>query len=138
MAARVLVIDDEANICFVINEFLSSEGFEVITAQNGKDGLEVLEKIPLPDLIIMDLLMPGLSGKEVALRLRSDPCTKGIPILIMTASLPNNELLPPDSFYDALILKPYSLEDLLAAVLKLLSESGGQSLPHNLTDEIHN
>lgn len=132
MSERLLVIDDEPGIRYLLKEFLSLEGFEVTTAKNGIDGLAVLKNMSPPDLIIMDLSMPGLSGKEVAISLRSNPSTREIPILIMTASLLYSDLIPTDNFYDCLIFKPYMLDDLLSAVKKILGKSHNYSIQQTL------
>jgi diguanylate cyclase len=82
--AKILVVDDETHIVMILKDSLEFSGFQVITAYNGEEALEMVAKEP-PDLIVLDIGMPKLDGWEVCRRLKSSEATKKIPIIILTA-----------------------------------------------------
>jgi DNA-binding response OmpR family regulator len=81
---KVLLVEDDASARRLVEFTLQQEGFEVVTAGNGKDGLERAQ-MEQPDVIIMDVMMPVMGGYEACLRLKEIPTTSHIPILILTA-----------------------------------------------------
>ncbi len=80
---KILIIDDEPNLLAAMDRTLGRKGFRVITAPNGQNGI-TLARRQHPDLIILDLSMPGMGGEEVAIRLKDDPETMDIPIIFLT------------------------------------------------------
>jgi signal transduction histidine kinase/DNA-binding response OmpR family regulator len=80
----VLLIDDEATLHELVDEMLRGHGYQLRHASNGSEGLEMARLDP-PDVVILDLMMPGIDGFEVATRLKVDPATRGIPIIVLTA-----------------------------------------------------
>jgi DNA-binding response OmpR family regulator len=80
----VLAVDDEPHILFILSQVLNSKGCEVLTADGGEKAIRSTLK-DMPDLIILDVMMPDISGFEVCQHLKSNPKTKGIPIVILTA-----------------------------------------------------
>jgi two-component system cell cycle sensor histidine kinase/response regulator CckA len=84
LARRILVVDDEVNNRQLLEVMLTPEGFSVVTAESGEEALALVAIDP-PDLILLDVMMPGMDGFEVAERLKTSPTTKRIPILIVTA-----------------------------------------------------
>jgi len=81
---RILIIDDEAGFSRAIKYALEKEGYEVLTASNGLQGLMTAQKEKI-DLLILDVMLPGLDGYEVCNRLRSDPETANLPIIMLSA-----------------------------------------------------
>ena len=81
---KVLIVEDDASARRLIEFTLQQEGFEVVTAGNGKEGLERAQ-IEQPDVIILDVMMPVMGGYEACLRLKEIPTTSHIPIIILTA-----------------------------------------------------
>lgn len=80
-AARIMIIDDDSDYLFTMETFLNRNGFETLTAENGQEGLDLIEK-ERPDLIILDVMMQSIySGLEICKRLRSNPDLKDIPII---------------------------------------------------------
>ncbi|MFA5747044.1 MAG: response regulator [Candidatus Paceibacterota bacterium] len=79
----VLFIDDEAALQRTLGEFLKQEGYNVLSALDGENGLELAKK-QNPDLILLDLIMPKMNGFETLAALKSDPGTKSIPVIILT------------------------------------------------------
>jgi two-component system response regulator VicR len=113
MSKKVLVVDDEKNIVDIIAFNLNKEGYDVIYAYNGKTGLE-LALNENPDLVLLDLMMPGLDGYEVckALRLKSQ-----VPIIMLTARAEEvDKVLGLELGADDFVTKPFGLRELMARV----------------------
>ena len=113
---RILVIDDEPTLVMIFEEFLSDAGYHVQTAFDGEDGLSKLNSELSPDLIMVDLKMPGLGGKEVITKLRQNPLFWETPVFIVTGSAKNDTDFPPEGSYQTIIGKPFRLEEVLAKV----------------------
>jgi CheY-like chemotaxis protein len=114
---RVLVVDDEPDLRFILRRIFQAAGHEVTDAGNGADALERIAGT-LPDLVVTDMMMPVMSGQELIRRLRTDPATTHIPILAVTA---NGELA---AAADAVLHKPYQPAQVLAAANALLATKG--------------
>jgi pilus assembly protein CpaE len=117
---RVLVIDDDEGILKLIRMALRPRGYDVITAQDGTEGLNRI-KAEQPDIVILDKMMPDLDGYEVARRLRREPRFAHIPILIITAASQLNDKL--DAFNagaDDVLTKPFEVDELAARLTALL------------------
>ena len=113
----LLVVDDDPKITSLLRRALSTEGYEVRTANNGSDGLARVRERQ-PDLVVLDLLMPGMGGLEVCRRLREE---SDLPILILTAKDETEDRVQGlDSGADDYLVKPFALEELLARVRALL------------------
>ena len=84
MGKKVLVVDDEIHIIRILNYKLTSAGYEVLQARDGNEALEVASR-DKPDLIFLDIMMPGISGFEVLESLKQDPATRDIPVVILSA-----------------------------------------------------
>ena len=84
---KVLVVDDEADIVNLVVDDLSDDGFDVISADNGATALDQIYR-EQPDVVLLDLMMPVLTGYEVLRELRSDPTTKHLPVIVITAVSP--------------------------------------------------
>ena len=116
---RILIVDDEPDVLVLLGERLSKAGYDIIKATSGKDAIDTASK-RMPDLIIMDIAMPGMDGSEAASVLRSDPKTKDIPIVFLTCLFTKQEekvcghLLGQNFF----IAKPYDVNELLGEIEK--------------------
>ena len=120
MANKILVIDDERLIIEVTRVLLESNGYTVISAQDGREGFEVARS-ESPDLVLLDLMMPVLDGWGTLELLRGDESTSSIPVIIFTAKeMASPEKLAQGKGADDYIAKPYEIEDLLNKVRKLL------------------
>ena len=84
MTARILVVDDILANVRLLEAKLSAEYFEVVTAMNGVDALEAVQRAK-PDIVLLDVMMPGIDGIEVCRRLKADPTTQHIPVIMVTA-----------------------------------------------------
>jgi CheY-like chemotaxis protein len=113
---RLLVVDDELSIVEALQDILSLEGYEVMTAYNGAEGLRRLEE-QRPDLVLLDLMMPVMDGREMLRRVREDPRLKELPVVIMSAgSIPDTERRAAS----ATLAKPFDLEHLLRTIAQHL------------------
>ncbi len=125
---KILVIDDLPENVFMLQDRLEHEGYEVITAYNGSSGIEKA-LIELPDLILLDVMMPDITGIEVCRRLVNDPVTKNIPIILVTAKSgadDTKEGLEAGAF--DYIKKPFNRTELLARVKSALKLSEAHKL----------
>jgi len=118
--ARILCVEDSEDNMFALHKRLSLAGFEVKVATNGTTGVDWAKTL-LPDLIVMDLRLPGLDGWEATRRLKSEPETKHIPIVVVTADV--SEKSREKAFAagcDDFATKPISFENLLKKINALL------------------
>lgn len=122
-AASILVVDDDPEIVTMLSTRLGKRGYKVSTANDGHRALE-LAKRELPDVMLLDVMMPGKSGWEVARALKQDPVTQGIKIVMVTAIGEQvNELTSPLYGADAHIDKPFEFERLEKVIGKLVGAS---------------
>ncbi len=108
----VLVVDDDPDISAFVQEALCDEGYEVLTGVG--DAALMLAQTAQPHFILLDLMMPQMSGTEISRRLRNEPRTAHIPIVVMSAQLP--QTAPPDLHCDGWLAKPFTLTQLYAIV----------------------
>nr|WP_176710695.1 response regulator [Streptomyces sp. F-7] len=123
-SGRVLVVDDNKVIRQLIRVNLELEGIEVVTAADGAECLEVVHQVR-PDLITLDVVMPRLDGLRTAGRLRSDPRTAGIPLVIVSACTQHEVDSGLDVGVDAFLAKPFEPQELVRLVQSLVSSSVG-------------
>lgn len=117
---KILVVDDEPDIRKYLSLRLKSRNFEVVTARDGVDALEVAAK-ERPDLVLLDIKMPRLSGYEVLRHLREDPDLTHVPVIFVTAHAdPKLQEQPQDVQADDFILKPFDMEDMMEKIRRLL------------------
>ena len=113
---KVLVVDDSEDNLLLMELLLQHEGYRVSSANSGTKGLEAVDK-QLPDLIILDLMMPDMSGLEIIKHLKDRCYSANIPILLLTA---NCEFKHADRNIDALCYKPFSFDSILEQISSLL------------------
>lgn len=127
---KILAVDDERNITEILKAYLEREGYEVITSHTGKDALYLAQN-EFPDLIILDLMLPGLSGEDVLQRLRLEGSR--IPVIMLTAKTALDEKLYGLSIgADDYVVKPFSPQEVVARVKTILRRSEPDQVP--LTD----
>ena len=116
---RVLVVDDDAVIRQLICVNLELEGFEVFTAEDGQDALDKVKDVD-PVVITLDIMMPRLDGWETAARLRSDPETAHVKVILLSARAQEADLRRGEGIgVDAYLTKPFDPDDLVEAVRRL-------------------
>lgn len=123
MTKKIMVVDDEENILELVKAILEKEKFSVITAKSGKECLDLLKKVK-PDLILMDLMMPSMTGKEATKKIRENPKTKNIKIIFLTVARLSEvgmEELDKLNVLDY-ITKPFDNEDLVRRVKRAIGE----------------
>lgn len=120
MAKRLLVVDDDPGLLLAVSETLRAEGYDVVTARRGAEGLVRIAE-SLPDLIISDIRMPGMDGYQFARNLRNAPHTRLIPIIFLTAKdTLTDRITGFRSGIDAYITKPFEPDELTAIVSGIL------------------
>jgi len=122
MAKKILVVDDEPHTMKMVVSRLKANGFDVITAENGVEGLEKAEK-ESPDLILLDILMPKMNGHETLSRLKESAETRSIPVIMFTAK-GRVEDVERSSYAGAVdyIVKPFDPMVMLNKIKKALEE----------------
>jgi adenylate cyclase len=115
----ILVVDDLPQNVRLLDAVLSPRGFRVVTASSGKEALDVLGK-EHPDLVLLDILMPGIDGYEVCRRIREAPGTAFLPVIMITASEGEEKIRAIESGADDFIHKPFDQAELLARVRSLV------------------
>jgi CheY-like chemotaxis protein len=119
MANKILVVDDEVAVRSLLKDFFTPLGYEVITAADGTEGLaSAVEEVP--DVILLDVMMPGIDGMEVCRRLKANEGTGAIPIIMMTGVI-GVALAATLTAPDDLVLKPLMLPELLARVQSIIA-----------------
>lgn len=121
MGKKIMVVDDEESLIELVKAILEGEGYEVIKATNGEEALGKLKTVK-PDLILLDMMMPGMSGREVCEKIRKNPKTKGLKIAFITVakfSEAGKDILKEMDVLDY-ITKPFENEDLKRRVKKML------------------
>ena len=124
---RVMVVDDSPTIRELIALNLGLEGYDVVTAEDGQQCLRLLAEVvagraPAPQLLCLDVVMPGLDGVELTAKLKATPAMSEIPILIVSASAQRRDFeLAQGAGADGYLTKPFAPEDLLAEVERLIA-----------------
>jgi CheY-like chemotaxis protein len=117
MAQKILIVDDDPVIRMLVSEYLAYHGHNVEVLEDGRLCLERV-KASAPDILILDMLMPEITGSEVLQNLRSDPATAGLPVIMLSADKRMAE--DSDSVRaDCYLQKPFDIKDFLAAIDEL-------------------
>jgi len=117
---KIVVIEDEVDILEVINYNLSKEGFDVCSALDGEEGLALIKK-EVPDLVLLDLMLPGLDGIEICRKLKTDYSTRSIPIIMVTAKGEESDIvLGLGMGADDYMVKPFRPRELMARIRSVL------------------
>jgi len=126
-APRVLVVEDEPDIAALIAYQLTREGFRVETAGSGPEALDAVGR-EIPDLVVLDRMLPGLSGDEVLVRLKGEPTTSSVPVLVLTAKREQEDRIEGlELGADDYLAKPFSPRELVLrvrAILRRVQEAG--------------
>jgi len=125
--STILIVDDEYSIVDTLSAVLSIRGFEVLEAYSGEMARQLLDEHPRPDLIVLDILLPGVTGLELCQQLQADPERRGIPVMMITVI--TNESDVADGLWkigtaaDDFVSKPFDPFDLADRIERLLARS---------------
>jgi two-component system cell cycle response regulator DivK len=120
MARRVLIVEDQEDNRRILRDLLTHAGYELIEALNGLDGVALAAK-EKPDLILMDIQLPGIDGYEATRRIKADPALRAIPLIAVTSyALSGDEVKARAAGCDGYVTKPFSPRALLAKVREFL------------------
>ncbi len=133
MAQRILVVDDDKQIVRLLKSYLEQSGFAVLAAYDGESAMHAV-RAERPDLIVLDLMLPGPDGWEITRWARADENLAGIPILMLTARVEDaDKIVGLELGADDYLTKPFNPREVLARVRAILRRAGGTvSLPHLL------
>jgi two-component system, cell cycle response regulator DivK len=120
VSKHILVVEDQEDNRQILRDLLGSVGYEMSEAENGEEAIAAVAK-RRPDLILMDIQLPVMDGYEATRRIKADPATKSIPIIVVTSyALSGDEGKARAAGCDAYVTKPYSPRQLLAKVREFL------------------
>jgi len=129
MSATVLIVDDEKDLVELVRYHLEKDGLTCLEARDGETALQ-LARARIPDLIVLDLMLPGVDGLEVCRKLRKDPKTASIAIIMLTAKVEEvDRIVGLEMGADDYIVKPFSPRELVARVKAVLRRGLGQEIP---------
>ena len=130
MPKRVLAVDDDPMIRGLVKAIVEDEGYEVVSCEDGKLAVELLDKEPRPvdfDLIILDVVMPGMNGLDVLTRLKLHAHTENIPVLMLTGEDKADDIMAGYSVgADYYIIKPFTRQQLLYGMNLVLEDSNSE------------
>jgi CheY-like chemotaxis protein len=127
---RILIIDDEKDFCRMVKFNLErTKNYEVLFATDGRSGMEIARK-QSPDLILLDIRMPGMSGGEIAEELLDDPSTCKIPIIFLTALVKKDEVARQSGYISGrpFIAKPVTAQDLIKRIEEEIRSANSKQL----------
>ena len=123
MAKKILIVEDEPEILQLLTAALEKASYEVATCGNGRDCLERLRS-ERPDLLLLDVMLPGIDGYSLQLKISQDQDTRTIPIIVLTGLEPSRTLFRNSAQVVAFLTKPFKAEELVSAVGKALADHG--------------
>ncbi len=120
--ARILVVDDNPDVCKLVRLILEKRGYEVDVARSGNECFKKLSEAPIPDLILMDIMLPDEDGLKLVEKIKGDERTKRVPVYLFTV-LADGKLRKPSGFMaDGCILKPFRVDEFVDAVDSILKQ----------------
>lgn len=121
MSKKIMVVDDEPDILTTVGQMLEMSGFDVIRANSGKECIKKLTQSPAnPDLIVLDIMMPEVSGWDVAAKIKENPRWNKIPIVFLTAKGDVMSIGMGGMTSEDYIVKPFDIKDLIDRIKKIL------------------
>ncbi|MBF0195823.1 MAG: response regulator transcription factor [Magnetococcales bacterium] len=137
MANRILIVEDEIDLARTLEYSLNKDGYDTICAATGKVALEHARQEPIPDLILLDLMLPDMSGLEVCRHVRSHPATQNVSILILTAKGEEiDRVVGFELGADDYVVKPFSIRELKLRIGAILRRQGGKGGVKPVSDNL--
>ena len=121
MPKKIMIVDDEEDILYTVGKMLEMDGYTVIKAENGEQCLEKL-KNETPDLVLLDIMMPGLDGWDVAAKIKENPECKKIPIIFLTAKGDTMSVGMGGLASEDYIVKPFDVKELKQRIDQVLNK----------------
>ncbi len=126
MTKKIMIIDDEKDTVGLVKEILESEGYDTVAAYSGKEALDFLKNVEVkPDLLLLDIFMPGMGGREVCEKIRQESSLKDLKVAFFTAATAfrgNDKQMLDELKVSDYITKPFDTDDLVKRVHRLLAE----------------
>ncbi len=133
MSALILIVDDEQDLVSTLDYNLTKAGYQTRVAYTGEEGIAGAEQNPKPDLIILDLMLPDVSGTEVCRRLRASDKTRDIPVLMLTAKGEEiDRVVGFEVGADDYVIKPFSVRELMLRIGAILRRATGEGGGDNM------
>lgn len=135
MSGFILVVEDEQDLATTIEYNLAQEGYRSKVAGNGGEALEIVNSAPLPDLILLDLMLPDMSGTDICRQLRAASHTRDIPVIMVTAKGEEiDRVVGFEVGADDYMVKPFSVRELMLRVRALLRRASGTTKKTNVLE----
>lgn len=137
MANKILAVDDEKHIVRLVEINLKKAGYEVTTANNGREALEAVA-LSAPDLIVMDVMMPEMDGFAALQKLKENSATSNIPVIMLTAKAQDADVFKGwQSGADLYLTKPFNPAELLTFVERILSSKEEEEDTYDISDDVY-
>lgn len=134
---KILIVEDEANIRQLVRYNLEKEGFQVMEAADGMQGLRTAQK-EKPDLVLLDLMLPGMDGLEVCRTLKGAPATSALPIIMLTAKAEEvDKIIGLELGADDYMTKPFNILEVRARIRTVLRRAGGHVVQEQKIIRVH-
>lgn len=135
---NILIVEDDSDIAESLRYNFEREGFQISVAESGEKGLRLaLDENRPPTLILLDLMLPGMSGIELCRRLRQEPATEKVPVIMLTAKAAESQKIEGlEIGADDYITKPFSVKEVVARVRAVLRRSGGDEIEQYEDDRL--
>ena len=118
---KILVVDDDEHILRSLSQYLELEEFNVLSASNGQDALNIFER-EKPDMLVLDVMMPGMDGFQVLEKIRGNPETAKVPVLMLTARDQHSDIMRGYQMgATSYLVKPFNLDELVDAIREVFS-----------------
>lgn len=129
MAKTILIVEDDKNIADLLRLYLEKEGYQTAIGSDGNQGIDLYRKLR-PDLVLLDIMLPEVDGLEVLRRLREDPATKFLPVMMLTAKGTEfDKVSGLDAGADDYLAKPFGMMELVSRVNALLRRAAAPTAP---------
>ena len=123
--STILVVDDNPDSITILQSILETRGYGVLIANSGMEALQVVQSTPLPDLVLLDVMMPEMNGLEVLQKLKESHATTKIPVILVTAKTHDEDVLSGYQYgADYYITKPFTAKQLLYGIDLVLGKGG--------------
>lgn len=119
--AKIIVVEDNMAIAMVIQIALRDEGHGVEILKNAQEALTFMQNGFIPDLLLTDLMLGGMNGRDLIIKMRDDQILRSVPAVIITGCVPMPELLPAPDQFQGFLNKPFDLDDLIDLVDRLIA-----------------